>query len=343
MTKQQAVWLAASMTIFLGAGQAGAQQRSLVVSNFAVAQDQLRKDLYAPFEAKCNCKVVLDLGNAADRLAKLEARKANPEADLAVLADFTALEAARKDLIEPIDVSKLTNFNKLYDLAKDPIGKNYGVGYTFYATSIVYRKDKIDVTSWTDLWSPKLKNRVALPNITTTQGPLLLFMMNRALNGQTPDYATAINKLAEMKGDVVTFYERGAQLTQLFQQEEIYATVTGRFNWPLVAKLNMPIAWAQPKEGLTGGLNVLTIVKNAKNKDLAYALIDEWLSTEAQTRIANSLVDSPANREVKLEPAIADVLTYGEETAKSLNVIPPDVMLANRDAWLAGWNAKVAR
>lgn len=342
MKKQQAFWLAASVTLLFGAGQAQAQ-RSVVVSNFAVAQDQLRKELYAPFEAKCNCKVVLDLGNAADRLAKLEARKANPEADLAVLADFSALEAARKDLIEPIDVSKLKNFSKLYDFAKDPIGKNYGVGYTFYATSIVYRKDKIDVTSWADLWSPKLKNRVALPNITTTQGPLLLFMMNRALNGQTPDFAAAVNKLSEMKGDVVTFYERGAQLTQLFQQEEIFATVTGRFNWPLVSKLNMPIAWAQPKEGLTGGLNVLTIVKGAKNKDLAYALIDEWLSTEAQTRIANALIDSPANRDVKLEPAVADVLTYGEETAKALNVIPPDVLLANRDAWLAGWNAKVAR
>ncbi len=343
MSSKQVIGLAAGMAAGLVATGAIAQQRTLVVSNFAVSQDLLRKDLYAPFEAKCNCKVVLDVGNAADRLAKLEARKANPEADVAVLADFSALEAARKDLIEPIDVSKLPNFAKLYDIAKDPIGKNYGVGYTFYATSIVYRKDKIDVTSWTDLWSPKLKNRIALPNITTTQGPLLLFMVNRALNGATPDFATGVDKIAGMKGDIVTFYERAAQLTQLFQQEEIYATVTGRFNWPLIAKLNMPIAWAQPKEGLTGGLNVLTIVKGSKNRDLAYEFINEWLSTEAQTRIANDLIDSPANREVKLEPQIADALTYGEETAKSLHVIPPDQVLANRDSWLAGWNSKIAR
>ena len=129
----------------------------------------------------------------------------------------------------------------------------------------------------------------------------------------------------------------------MFQQDEIYATVTGRYNWPLITKLNMPIAWATPKEGLTGGLNVLTVVKGSKNKELAYALINEWLSTDAQTRIANDLVDSPANREVKLAPEIADQLSYGEDVAKSLKVIPPEQVLANRDAWIAGWNAKIAR
>jgi spermidine/putrescine-binding protein len=91
--------LSAGLMISLNSSAALAQQATLVVSNFAIAQDLMRKDLYAPFEAKCNCKIVVDAGNAADRLAKLEARKGNPEADIAVLADFTALEAARKDLI----------------------------------------------------------------------------------------------------------------------------------------------------------------------------------------------------------------------------------------------------
>jgi putative spermidine/putrescine transport system substrate-binding protein len=132
-------------------------------------------------------------------------------------------------------------------------------------------------------------------------------------------------------------------VVQLFQQDEVHAAVVGRFNWPLVKKLNMPIAWATPKEGLTGGINVLVIAKNAKNKDLAYAFIDEWLSTEAQTKLAMDLVDSPANKEVKLPPAVADVLTYGKETVVGLNLIPPTQMLLRRKAWVDGWNTKVAR
>jgi len=334
--------LGLAAAVLLAAG-AAAQERTLVLSAFGVSQDLLRKDLYAPFEAKCKCKVVVNVGNSADRLAKLEARKGNPEVDVAVLADFSALEAAQKDLIEPIDVSRLSNYGKLYDLAKDPIGNHYGVGYTYFATSIIYRSDKVRINSWADLWKPELKGRLALPNITTTQAPLMLMMVDKAFGGTSPDFSTAIGKVAGIKGDVVTFYERSAQLVQLFQQDEIYAAVTGRFNWPLVRKLNMPLAWATPKEGLTGGTNVLVIPKGAKNKDLAYAFINEWISTEAQTRIALDLVDSPANKEVKLPPEVAGVLTYGKDTVKALNLIPPTQMLLHRKDWVNGWNARIAR
>ncbi len=322
---------------------ASAQERTLVVSAFGVSQDLMRKDLYAPFEAKCKCKIVVNVGNSADRLAKLEARKGNPEVDVAVLADFSAMEAAQKDLIEPIDVSKLKNYNKLHDMAKNPIGNNMGVGYTYFATSIIYRTDKVKINSWTDLTQPALKGRLALPNITTTQGPTLLLMMDKAYGGATPDLATGIQKVSEIKGGVVTFYERSAQLVQLFQQDEIHAAVTGRFNWPLIKKLKLPLAWATPKEGLTGGINVLVVTKGSKNKDLAYAFIDEWLSTEAQTRLAMDLVDSPANKDVKLPTEVADVLTYGKDTVKALNLIPPTQVLLHRKAWVDGWNAKIAR
>jgi putative spermidine/putrescine transport system substrate-binding protein len=129
---------------------------------------------------------------------------------------------------------------------------------------------------------------------------------------------------------------------QLFQQDEIHAAVIGRFNWPLIKKLNMPIAWATPKEGLTGGINVLVVSKGSKNKDLAYAFIDEWLSAEAQTRIAMALIDSPVNKDVKLPKEVAEVLTYGADTAKALNLIPPTQQLLHRKSWVDGWNAKIA-
>ena len=334
--------IAAAALLGLGA-TAIAQERTLVLSAFGVSQDLLRKDLYAPFEAKCKCKVVVNVGNSTDRLAKMEARKANPEVDVAVLADFSALEAAGKDLIEPIDVSKLKNYSKLHAMAQNPIGNHMGVGYTYFATSIIYRTDKVKINSWADLWKPELKGRIALPNITTTQGPTMLLMVDKAFGGTTPDFATGIQKVSEIKGGVVTFYERAAQVVQLFQQDEVYAAVVGRFNWPLIKKLNMPIAWATPKEGLTGGINVLVIAKNAKNKDLAYAFIDEWLSTEAQTRLAMDLVDSPANKEVKLPPEVAEILTYGKETVAGLNLIPPTQMLLRRKSWVDRWNAKIAR
>ena len=67
-------------------------------------------------------------------------------------------------------------------------------------------------------------------------------------------------------------------------------------------------------------------------------------ATQAKlAKSAEKLVDSPANKEVKLSEAAANNLTYGEETAKSLKLIPSAVALDNRDTWLKEWNNTVGQ
>ncbi|MCB8819688.1 ABC transporter substrate-binding protein [Microvirga rosea] len=337
------ILLAASTALLLCSASAEAQERKLVISVYGFAQDAFKTILYDPFEAKCGCKVVVETGNSVERLAKLEANKSAPVIDMAVVATPDALAASRANLIEPIDVSRLSNYDKLYDIAKDPIGGHLSVGYTFYATSIVYRSDKVTINSWNDLFSKELAGRVAFPNVTTNQGPPTLYMIGKAMGQNTPDLKAPIEKVAEHKDDFVTFYVRSSQLTQLMQQEEIWAAPIGRFAWEGFAKMNMPLKWATPKEGQTGGMNVMVLVKGAKNKDLAYQFMDFWLSTEIQTKLAERLIDSPANKEVKLDPKVAENLTYGEETAKSLDLQPADAILDNRESWISQWNAKVGQ
>ncbi|MDF1587052.1 ABC transporter substrate-binding protein [Marinimicrococcus flavescens] len=338
--------LTSVLALAFGAAAPAAAEPTLVLSAYGISQDAFKKILYEPFEAQCGCELVVEIGNSAERLAKLEARKDNPNVDVVVFADFNALEAARKDLIQPLDPSKLSNLDKLYDVARDPVGDNMAVGYTLYSTSIVYRTDKItDMGSWKDLWRPELENRVAFPNITTTQGPLALYMAERAWTEGQPSQGleTAIAKVAEIKDDVVTFYERSSQIVQLFQQEEIWAAPMGRFAWGNIMKLQMPLGWLLPAEGQTGGLNVASIVKGTEQADLAHQLIDMWLSTEVQTALAEALVDSPVNREVELSGSVAQLMTFGPEQVESLRLVPPEQLLENREAWLETWNAKVAQ
>jgi len=322
---------------------ASAQERTLTISVYAFAQDDFKTIVYDPFEKQCGCKLVVETGNSVERLAKMEANKANPVVDMAVVSMADALSATRKDLIEKIDTSKLTNFGKLYDIAKDPNGDGMGVGYTFYATSIAYRSDKMKIESWADLLKPEYVGHVAFPNVTTNQGPPALYMLGQALGKDTPDLKGAIEAVGEKKDDIVTFYEKSSQLVQLMQQEEIWAAPIGRFSWAGFTKLDVPVAWATPKEGQTGGMNVMILTKGSKNQDLALQFMDFWLSTDIQTKLAEKLVDSPANKEVKLSEAAANNLTYGEETAKSLKLIPSAVALDNRDTWLKEWNNTVGQ
>nr|WP_139317406.1 ABC transporter substrate-binding protein [Rhizobium oryziradicis] len=334
--------LSASVLALL-ASTAQAEEKTLTISVYAFAQDEFKDIVYTPFEQKCGCKLVVETGNSVERLAKMETNKASPVVDMAVVSMADALQASRAGLIDKIDTSKLSNFNKLYDIAKDPNGDGMSVGYTFYATSIVYRTDKMKINSWADLLKPEYASHVAFPNITTNQGPPALYMLGKALGKDSPDLKAAIAALGEKKDDIVTFYVKSSQLVQLMQQEEIWAAPIGRFSWAPFTKLDLPLGWATPKEGQTGGMNVMVLTKGSKHQDLALQFMDFWLSTEVQTKLAEKLVDSPANKEVKVSDAVANNITYGEDTAKSLKLIPSSVALDNRDAWLKEWNAKVGQ
>ncbi|SEI06350.1 putative spermidine/putrescine transport system substrate-binding protein [Rhizobium tibeticum] len=335
--------IASAALLALSPLAAKAQEKTLTISVYAFAQDDFKTIVYDPFEQKCSCKIVVETGNSVERLAKMEANKANPAIDMAVVSMADALSATRKDLIDKVDTSKLSNFGKLYDLAKDPNGDGMSVGYTFYATSIAYRSDKMKVESWADLLKPEYVGHVAFPNVTTNQGPPALYMLGQALGNDSPDLKAAIVALGEKKDEIVTFYEKSSQLVQLMQQEEIWAAPIGRFSWAGFTKLDVPVAWATPKEGQTGGMNVMVVTKGSKNRDLALQFMDFWLSTEIQTKLAEKLVDSPANKDVKLSEEAANNLSYGEETAKSLKLIPSAAALDNRAAWLKEWNEKVGQ
>jgi putative spermidine/putrescine transport system substrate-binding protein len=333
--------LATAAVLFMAGATAQAQERTLTISVYAFAQDAYAKIVYQPFEKECGCKLVVETGNSAERLTKMEVNKAAPVIDMAVMSMADALSAARQGLVDKVDTSKLSNFVRLYDIAKDPNQDGMSVGYTFYATSIAYRSDKVKITSWNDLLSKQLAGRVALPNITTNQGPPALYMLGLAMGKDTPDLKASIDAVGEHRNDIVTFYNRSSQLVQLMEQDEIWAAPIGRFAWAPLRKLDVPIKWATPKEGQTGGLNVMVVTRGSKNRDLALQLMDFWLSTKVQTDLANALVDSPANKDVEVSPEVAENITYGAETAANIKLIPSAVELANRENWLSEWNAKV--
>ncbi len=335
--------LVSATALMLTMGIARAEDKTLTISVYAFAQDEFKEIVYKPFEAKCGCKLVVETGNSVERLAKMEANKANPVIDMAVMSMADALAAARGGLIDKIDTARLSNHGKLYDIAKDPNGDGMSVGYTFYATSIIYRTDKMKITSWGDLLKDDIVSHIAFPNVTTNQGPPALYMLGKALGSDTPDLKAPIQAVGKKADKIVTFYVKSSQLVQLMQQEEIWATPIGRFSWAPFTKLGLPLAWATPKEGQTGGLNVMVLAKGSKKQDLALLLMDFWLSTEIQTKLAEKLVDSPVNAEVKVSDEVANNITYGEETAKSLKLIPSAVALDYRESWLSEWNAKVAQ
>lgn len=336
--------LAVALPLLLAASLAGAQSRTLVVSTYGFNGDLLKKHVYEPFKKKCGCELVIETGNVAERLAKLDARRANPQVDLIQLTDFAALEASSKGLLQPVDYKKLKNIDQIYDFGRDPLRNGEAVAYTVYSVGLVVRSDKpsAQVTSWRDLWKPELKGRLMLANITGNQGLATLYMTDRAWGGVATDMSLGLGKLAEIKSHVVTYYSQTAQMTAMFAQDEAWVAPVGRFAWANLKKTGKPLEWRVPREGQLGVMNVLAIPKGAKNPDLALQLLDFWLSREVQTALANDQVDSPINRSAQPRPEALDGLTYGAAQINSLVFMKPDMVLRERAGWVAQWNRLVA-
>lgn len=330
-----------SAALSLMAGIASAEEKTLTISVYSFGTDAMIAAVFNPFEEVCGCQVVVETGNSVERMAKIEANAANPVIDVAVMSSHDALALARKGLVQSLDVSRIPSHADLYDSAKDPIGDHMAVGYSYYATSIVYRSDLVEINSWADLLSDELKGRVALPNITGTQGPLTLYMLGNAMGHSDITFADTIDAIGAHADDIVTFYGRSSQLAQLMLQEEVIAAPVGRFAWSRFSGADLPFKWAEPSEGQTGGMNVMLMTKNNGNEELAYQFMDYWLSTEVQTRVAELKLDSPANSKVVVSDEVAESLTYGADLINSLNMLDPAAIIDNRDGWLDRWNEKV--
>ena len=104
---------------------------------------------------------------------------------------------------------------------------------------------------------------------STNQGPPALNMLGKALGNDAADLITPMGEIAARRDDIVTFYHRSSQVAQLMQQEEILAAPVGRFAWVAYTKMDFPIAWATPKEGHTGGMILMVLIKGAKNEERA--------------------------------------------------------------------------
>lgn len=335
----------AAALLLLAAGAAQAETRTLVLSTYGLNNDLFKKHVYEPFKAKCGCEIVLETGNAADRLAKLEARKANPNVDVVQITDFLALDASNKGLLETIDFKKLKNLDQVYDFGRDPLRNQQAVAYTVYSVGLVVRTDKPSaaIASWKDLSKPELKGHLMLANISGNQGLAQLFMVDRAWGGVATDMSTGLAKIGEVKAGTVTYYTQTAQMTALFAQDEAWVAPVGRFGWLNLKKTGKPLKWVVPKEGQVGMMNTMSIVKGSKNADLAHQLIDFWLGKDVQTALANDLADSPVNRNVKPTAEAADALTWGKAQIDSLVFMKPDMVARERAGWVTQWNRMIAK
>lgn len=313
--------------------------QELSVSTFSFNAELLQKNVYDPFMEATGCKLIVEGGKNAERVTKIKETPGNY--DVVIIGDAFVADLIDADLLETADYSQLTNLDALYDNAKAPFGEGYGPAYTFNRLGIVYDKSTcpIEITSWADLWNPELEGAIAIPDITTTSGPLFYYAVAKMADltpGQDDDAIFA--KMAELKPNVMKTYTSANDTITMLNQGEISVAVLLDFSYTAAKSASEDYVWVDPSEGNYSGYNTLNIIKGCENQELAMAFIDFYISKEVQLAEAIDGVDSPVRTDVELTPEQAANFTYGKEMIDGLLLPDWSVINANKADWTTQWN-----
>ncbi|HTJ56102.1 MAG TPA: polyamine ABC transporter substrate-binding protein [Devosiaceae bacterium] len=316
-----------------------AQQKTLTVSWWGYNGEKMNANIIAPFKAICNCDVIFETGNNADRLNKLKAR-GGKGVDVIYLTDAYSQQGIDQGLFQKVDRSKLPNVGDLYDIAKDPQG-GYGPAYTVGRIGLVYNTAtvKTPITSWNDLWRDDLKSSISLPGITTTAGPMVVIKAGQHAGVDAfADPDKAFDAVTALKPNVVKNYNTGSDLVNLISTGEVSVSMTQDFTLASMQKAVPTMTWAKLKEGDIAVLNTVNIPTGAANTDLAYQFINFILSKDVQQKEAEQGVDAPVSTKVVLTPDQAKLWTYGPAMVNSLQRLDYAKMIEATPGWIDRWN-----
>lgn len=319
---------------------------TLTVSTFQLSEDIVNEDIIKPFEEQYNCKVVTDLGNAADRFTKLQN---NPDSgiDVIELNQSTSAQGYGSELFEKLDPSKVSNINNLISTAKAYQETNgYGPAFVIQSVGIVYDKEALgfEISSWDDLWKANLEGAIAIPDITTTFGPAMMYIASdHAKKDITSDDGTsAFKALEELKPNIVKTYTKSSDLANMFAAGEIKAAVVGDFAVPMIQNAASSVSYVVPESGTYANFNTIDVVASSKNKEMAYKYVNWRISKELQSVTSKSLNEGPTNATVELSEEDAQNKTYGAvaQRAKAIDYTFVNPLLAN---WTDQWNRLLNR
>jgi putative spermidine/putrescine transport system substrate-binding protein len=210
-----ASWLAVVVLVLAPAVALAAEP--LVVSVWGGNwKDTVERIVAKPFTAKTGIPVEFEVGGTLDRLAKARVSKAAPLVDVTFTTTHVGRLYISDGLYQKLDMAKLPNAK---ELAREAIRSDSHLGVWAYVYTIAYRTDQVqgDITKWADLWDPKFKGKVALPDFD----PSHIITISALLEGgDEVSWEKGQERLKRLKPNVAAFYSTDARSQDLMKTGE---------------------------------------------------------------------------------------------------------------------------
>lgn len=255
-----------------------------------------KKAAWIPFEQATGIKVVGVPSTAAQILADAKAKRVT--LDVVDLGEFATIKLSQEGVLDTINTSKLTKTN-LSDLI-GPKTSYYLPSFAF-STVLGYSKKTFGANppgSWADFWDTS-----RFPGTRTLEGlsagtPNLeqaLLADGVPMDKIYPiDLNRAFKKLAQIKSDITTYWQTGAQSAELFTTGSalIGSVWNGRLQVPINTNYPLAIEWNQAERLY----QCFSIAKGAAHPDNAIRYIDFALQPKVLAEFAAGIFYGPSNQ-----------------------------------------------
>lgn len=246
----------------------------LYVYNWA---EYIDPDYIDKFEKDNNCKVEVDVFDSNETaFAKLMGGATGY--DIMLPSSYFIEPFKNAGLIEKLDMSKLPNVAKNFDKRFDEHDGNalvWHVPYAFSLVGILYRKDKTTKPEkWDDMFQPKNAGRICIMNDIREVIGIALRTIGESANTTNKDAIAKAIEVARRWKSKASKMDSESYRTGLPAGEFYVAMSYLSDALQLVVEHPSTIGFVIPEEGVISSLDVFTILKSSKNKDLAYKFID---------------------------------------------------------------------
>jgi putative spermidine/putrescine transport system substrate-binding protein len=306
--------------------------------------ETFKRELAEPFEKETGIKVNLIYGNSVSNLQRVIAQKNSPQIDIVTLGSDVGTQGFNDGLFEALDPNEFPNLDLANDrgIRRTDSGKIMFAPFFLLSYGILYRTDLVpfEITSWNDLWDPRLKNKVGVTSPKLAGGAFLL-MMNRLANGTESNVAPGIAKVKTFGQNLLTIEDAEAKQLQLITSGEVWAQTTligtgiGAVNKGLKAK------YIVPKEGGVGILDVVSLVKNGPNQEGAKKFINFLLAPERMRRVVEAINAAPTNAAVVMSSEAQSRGAATKEDLDKLVFFDDQQIIKNRANWSETWDREI--
>jgi len=253
-------------------------------------------------------------------------------------------------LLQPIDTSKLKNWNKLPTTLRNLPGISAGPGKVWFVphywgnTSLTIRTDLAPEyaksQSWDILFDPKYKGRVSVLDGADDVVPFVAHMIGiDAYHMSEADWVKVQAKLRELVPQLRFVSADNTALTQGLASGEIVAAMSWRTTFASLNREHKPVAYLNPPGGIFTYVCGLVMHKDPSNEEMALALIDAGLADDAARYMITTIGDEPANIEaMKTVPdSVFETLGVPRDLETFLKSGIFQQPLPNKDKIVASW------